>query len=60
MKNQKTSTLLSKIKMGELTLLDAMLFQEVLARSDSDIPTLASSLSQPPFKISFANYLECR
>jgi len=56
MKNQKkASELVSTIKMGELTLVDAMLFQEVLARGDPDIPTLASSLSQPPFKISFAN-----
>jgi len=59
MKNQKkASELVSTIKMGELTLVDAMLFQEVLARSDPDIPTLASSLSQPPFKISFANAWE--
>ncbi|TET42951.1 MAG: hypothetical protein E3J66_02690, partial [Dehalococcoidia bacterium] len=56
MKNQKkTSEILSTIKMGELTLVDAMLFQEVLARGEPEIPTLASSLSQPPFKISFAN-----
>ena len=55
MKNQKSSEALSTIKMGELTLVDAMLFQEVLARSDPEIPTLASSLSQPPFKIAFAN-----
>ncbi len=59
MKNQKkASELVSIIKMGELTLVDAMLFQEVLARSDRDIPTLASSLSQLPFKISFANAWE--
>jgi len=59
MKNQKkASELVSTIKMGELTLVDAMLFQEVLARGDPDIPTLASSLSQPPFKISFANAWE--
>ena len=59
MKNQKkASELVSTIKMGELTLVDAMLFQEVLARSDPDIPTLATSLSQPPIKISFANAWE--
>lgn len=59
MKNQKkASELISTIKMGELTLVDAMLFQEVLARSDPDIPTLASSLSHPPFKISFASAWE--
>lgn len=58
MKNQKSSELLSKIKMGELTLLDAMLFQEVLARSDPEIPTLASSLGQHPVKVAFANAWE--
>jgi hypothetical protein len=59
MKNQKKATeLVSTIKMGELTLVDAMLFQEVLARGDPDIPTLASSLLQPPFKISFASAWE--
>lgn len=59
MKNQKkASELVSTIKMGELTLVDAMLFQEVLARSDPDISTLASSLSQPPLKTSFASAWE--
>lgn len=59
MKNQKkASELVSTIKMGELTLVDAMLFQEVLARGDPEIPTLALSLSQPPFKISFASTWE--
>lgn len=58
MKNQKSSELLSKIKMGELTLLDAMLFQEVLARSDPEIATLASSLSQQPVKVAFADAWE--
>lgn len=55
MKNQKSSEVLSTIKMAELTLVDAMLFQEVLARSDPQIPTLATSLSKPPVKVAFAD-----
>jgi len=44
--------------MGELTLLDAMIFQEVIARNNSKIPTLASSLAKKPSKTSFANAWE--
>lgn len=55
MMNQKqTKDIISIIKMGELTLLDAMLFQEVIARNNSKIPTLATSLSKQPRKTGFA------
>lgn len=56
MKNQKKSSdILAAIKMGELTLLDAMIFQEVIARSDKEIPTIATSLAKMPYKTSFAD-----
>jgi hypothetical protein len=54
MKTQKNSDLLSAIKMGELTLIDAMIFQEILAGIDTNIPTLAFSTSQPPVKNSLS------
>ncbi len=41
MKNEKkTSELVSTIKMRELTLVDTMIFQEVLARFDTIFPHL--------------------
>ena len=59
MTNQKkASDTVSVIKMGELTLLDAMLFQEVITRNNPVIPTLATSLSKQPRKNSFAQAWE--
>ena len=59
MKNQKKSSdILAAIKMGELTLLDAMIFQEVIARNNKNIPTLANSIAKTPSKTSFADAWE--
>ncbi len=49
MKPKKSSELLSTVKMGELALLNAMVFQEVLARAGQS-PTLASTLTKAPLK----------
>lgn len=48
----------STLKMAELTILDAMIFQEVISRTESKIPTVASTLSKKPFKVSFADVWE--
>ena len=58
MRQKNPSEIISTIKMAELTILDAMIFHEIISRSQAKIPTIATTLFKKPIKVSFAGVWE--
>jgi hypothetical protein len=58
MKPMNPNEIASTIKMAELTIIDAMIFQEVISRTESTIPTIGVTLISKPIKVSLAETWE--